>query len=1335
MFERPLTFTHGDGGTSAGRVDLYRRGAFVLESKKLKAGAHTKGFDEAMLRARSQAEGYARALPAHEGRPPFLIVLDVGHRFELYSEFSRSGATYTPFPDPRSHRIALEDLAKEEIRERLRNLWLDPLALDPSRESARVTRQIAAQLAELAKSLEASGHGAEAVAQFLMRCLFTMFAEDVKLLPSDAFRDLLQKHAEQPDVAMRMLAALWRDMDSGGFSAAIAADVLRFNGKLFKQPDTLPLTKTQIERLLQAARADWKHVEPAIFGTLLERALSPKDRHKLGAHYTPRAYVERLVLPTVIEPLRAQWSETQAAAMLQQAEGDTKEAIATLRGFHRRLCNLRVLDPACGSGNFLYVTLEHLKRLEGEVLNALDELGYRQTALALEGERADSAAGETVDPHNLLGIELNPRAAAIAEVVLWIGYLQWHFRTRGDVHPPIPVIRDFRNIENRDAVLAYDDATPVLDERGIPVTRWDGETMKKSPVTGEEIPDETARVPLWRYVNPRKAQWPQADFIVGNPPFIGASTMRGALGDGYVDALRATWNEVPESADLVMYWWHIAAQKVREGSAQRFGFITTNSIKQTFNRRVVEAALAPPLLPSGEGARRADEGAPVLPPTAKQALSAKTLAFARQLRQTSTDAESLLWNLLRNRRLHEMKFRRQHPWPPYTLDFYCHELALAVELDGSQHLDSVRDAKRDAALAHAGIQTLRYWNHDVLARTEQVLDDLWHRMQARMEAKAGAPSSVAARHLLPKGEGKAALLPSTGSSADALLPSPAGRGAGGEGALDLPSPPTKTLSLVFAIPDHPWVDSADGAAVRIAMTVGAVSDKPALLRVVTEEREGGDEVDVALAEKRGTIHADLRIGANVAAVKSLRANEGLSCPGFKLHGAGFIVAPDVRAKLEADAPIKPYRNGRDLADKPRGVFVIDLFGYEADEVRTNFPATYQHVFAHVKPERDANKRATYRDNWWIFGEPRGVFRPALTGLPRYIATVETSKHRTFQFLDAAIAPDNMLIAIALDDAYFLGVLSSQVHVTWALAAGARLGVGNDPRYNKTRCFEPFPFPNATDEQKTKIRALAEQLDAHRKRQQAAHPELTLTGMYNVLEKLRSGQALNAKEQTLHERGLVSVLKQLHDELDAAVLAAYGWNDLVSPSPFGGRWRAAPDEGAFDASDNAPSSAPSGHLLPEGEGKAGRDEALLERLVALNAQRAAEEARGDIRWLRPTFQNRAEPTAVEPSLLGSEPAAPQLPDADTPENAASSGASSGASSALRAQKPLPWPKDPIEQVRTVAELLAASAAPLSLAQIESRFSAKGAWKKRLPPLLQMLVALGKASEENGTYRAA
>jgi hypothetical protein len=268
-----------------------------------------------------------------------------------------------------------------------------------------------------------------------------------------------------------------------------------------------------------------------------------------------------------------------------------------------------------------------------------------------------------------------------------------------------------------------------------------------------------------------------------------------------------------------------------------------------------------------------------------------------------------------------------------------------------------------------------------------------------------------------------------------------------------------------------------------------------------------------------------------------------------------------------------------------------------------------------------------------------------------------------------------------------------------------------PRYNSSICFQAFPFPSISSEQEKTIGLLAEQLDAHRKRQQAAHPDLTLTGMYNVLEKLRSGEALTAKERTIHEHGLVSVLRQLHDELDAAVLDAYGWSDLL---PL---LRVAHGNDAASAPTPSPPNPPL-----EGEGlKAKRafDEAILERLVALNAERAAEEARGLVRWLRPEFQN---------------PAAKKAPEQARIDTGSADEAGETAAMPTAATKPAPWPKDTVEQVRAVADLLSASPAPLSLEDIGNRFSARGPWKKRLPQLLDMLVALGRAQEQGGRWSA-
>ena len=1126
VFERRVDFAHGDGSSSSGFIDCYKRGAFVLEANRLKpgkAGAPTKGFDDALLRARAQAESYARALPAVEGRPPFVVVVDVGHVIELYAEFTRSGATYTPFPDARSHRIALADLQRPEQRERLRLLWRDPMALDPSRVSAKVTRAVAAQLATLARSLEAAGHAAQTVAAFLTRCLFCMFAEDVGLLPKSSdgaggFVGLLRRWRDDPATLHKMIGVLWADMDRGGFSAALAQDLPRFNGKLFKgwQADdyVLRLDRAQIDGLLGAASANWREVEPAIFGTLLERALDPAERHALGAHYTPRAYVERLVLPTVVEPLRADWADAQAAARLLAVEAGALEgkkrddkllqARAEVRRFHHKLCSVRVLDPACGSGNFLYVTLEHLKRLEAEVLSQLEALGESQARLGLEGE--------TVTLQQLRGIELNQRAAALAELVLWIGWLQWHIRSFGSSSVAEPVIHDYGNIEHRDAVLAWDGQEPLLDVNGALVTRWDGVSLKPHPATGEPVPDEAALVPQWRYQTPRQAQWPQADFIVGNPPFIGAKYVRDALGDGYAAALRAAWPEVPESADFVMHWWHRAASSVRLGASRRFGLITTNSLRQTFNRRVVESQLA-----------------------------AK---------------------------------------PP--------------------------------------------------------------------------------------------------------------------------------LTLTFALADHPWVNTSDGAAVRIAMTVGsAEASEGRLFTVEAEETDADGEVKVRLLELRGQISANLRLGAELGSLHSLHANARICSPGVKLHGAGFIVTRAEAAALGLgsipglDRHLRDYRNGRDLMSRPRDALVIDLFGLTAEGVRTRMPAVYQWVAERVKPERDHNNRATYRDNWWIFGEPRRELRPALVGLTRYIATPVTSKHRTFEFLDATVLPDDALMCVASVDALHLGVLGSSLHVEWALRTGSTLE--DRPRYIKSECFETFPFPSddtgLTPVLADRIRDLAEQLDAHRKSRQAAFADVTLTGLYNVLAKLRAEEPLSAKEKTQHEHGLVAVLRSVHDELDAAVLEAYGWADLEP--------------------------ALADHRATAVEVRAAAVETLLERLVALNAKRAAEEAAGTVRWLRPEFQTHAKDAQTTLDVAVEDAATPRGDDAD--DTAAAADAAVPAAAALPKRA---WPAGLPEQIKAVAELLAASTLPLSLPDIEARFNARGRWRDRLPVILDTLAALGRARQIEG-----
>jgi hypothetical protein len=243
------------------------------------------------------------------------------------------------------------------------------LALDPSRKTAKVTRAVTAKLAELAKSLEQSGYAADLVAHFLIRCLFTFFAEDVGLLPKNCFTSMLSdlRKNGRTDAFPDMASSLWTTMKTGGFSPILLGKILRFNGSLFEQATALPLTEEQLGLLIDAGEKQWREVEPANFGTLLERALDKYERHKLGAHFTPRAYVERLVLPTIVEPLREQWVNVQATAVTLAKGDDLPGARKVIREFLETLCDTIILDPACGTANFLYVAMEHMKRLEGEV--------------------------------------------------------------------------------------------------------------------------------------------------------------------------------------------------------------------------------------------------------------------------------------------------------------------------------------------------------------------------------------------------------------------------------------------------------------------------------------------------------------------------------------------------------------------------------------------------------------------------------------------------------------------------------------------------------------------------------------------------------------------------------------------------------------------------------------------------------------------------------------------------------------------------------------------------------------------------------------------------------
>ncbi len=588
-FEKPIK-TFSEKGQSSKRADFYKADCFLIEAKQGSITSNrghgrrgTKVYRDAMQGAFNQARQYVQLLNAPI-KPPFLMTCDIGSHFELWEGFSGEYGSYGA-----RRRVNLSDLKDPAIFDEFVKIFVDPQALNPEKQRARVTREVAAELAKLSRWLEDQGHGAEETANFLMRCIFTMFAEDVELLKGEvltkALRDRWILHPEtfQPEIEQ-----LWQTMNTGGSFGF--ERVLQFNGSFFENATAIALPKEQLEILYAAADKDWSQVEPAIFGTLLERALEKKERSRLGAHYTPRSYVERLVRPVVMEPLRQEWDEIELelkrllepeAGQEEPTKNQRKKAEQEIRVFLEKLQKIKILDPACGTGNFLYVSLDLLKGLEQEVITRLvDVAGQVQLDVLKQ-----------INPSQFLGIELNPRAAAIAELVIWIGYLQWYFKRYGNAEPPEPVLQAFNNIENRDAVLAYDGREPDVDAKtGQVRTRWGGRMMRH-PVTGEEVPDPTDQVVIYRYLNARAAEWPEADYVVSNPPFIGIRRMRESLGDGYTETLRKNYSEIPETIDYVMYWWHKAAKLTGSSRLLRFGFITTNTIRQTWQRVVIDSHL------------------------------------------------------------------------------------------------------------------------------------------------------------------------------------------------------------------------------------------------------------------------------------------------------------------------------------------------------------------------------------------------------------------------------------------------------------------------------------------------------------------------------------------------------------------------------------------------------------------------------------------------------------------------------------------------------------------------------------------------------------------------
>lgn len=512
-----FAFEKGASKTSGGEgwADVWRKNCFAWEYK-----GKAKDLDKAF----AQLQQYAIALE----NPPLLIVSDMD-RIRIHTNWTNTVQQV--------HHITLEDLLDAGKRDLLRACFTDPEKLKPSKTRQLLTEEAAQRFATLAQRLRNRGHAPDTVAHFVNRLIFCMFAEDVGLLPDKLFEQMLDASRIDPAEFEPNSRTLFEAMRKGG-----RIDFKRiewFNGGLFDTDDTLPLEKADILDLIEASKLDWSDIDPSILGTLFERGLDPDKRSQLGAHYTDRDKIMMIVRPVIVEPLLAEWAavKAQIEAELAKAAASsgaaktkaTNEANRLRIAFMERLTTFRVLDPACGSGNFLYLALLELKNLEHRVNLESEALG-----LPREFPR--------IGPEAVLGIELNPYAAELARVSVWIGEIQW-MRRNGFEAARDPILRKLDTIENRDAVLA---------------------------------PDGT------------RAEWPKADVVVGNPPFLGNKKMIRELGEEYSVTLRKAYPHLPGGVDLVAYWFARAWEKMQVGDLTRAGLVCTNSIRGGANREVLK---------------------------------------------------------------------------------------------------------------------------------------------------------------------------------------------------------------------------------------------------------------------------------------------------------------------------------------------------------------------------------------------------------------------------------------------------------------------------------------------------------------------------------------------------------------------------------------------------------------------------------------------------------------------------------------------------------------------------------------------------------------------------
>ena len=493
-----------------GKADLYYENHFGWEFKTSESQ-----LDEGMR----QVVGYSMYL-----KTPPLLVVSAFNVIRIRTNFPGMASA--------QHELRIGDLTQGDKLDLIKRVFTQPEWFNTGKSRDDVTRETAELFQAISNDMAHSSYDHRDLARYLNQVIFCLYADDANLLPERAFTRLALNQFKNPERFRQGAANLFSEMNRGGIFGPQTIE--QFNGELFADVPNVTLNAAALERLAEAAEKNWSNIEPSIFGTLFERALGlTEERAPLGAHYTSEADIRRVVEPVILEPLEREWQEAKAAADGAREQHDAEGANAAMVNYRRRIAELKALDPACGSGNFLYVTLKALLDLERRAMDYQTAIGVR-------------AGAPTVSPNQMLGLEINEYAAQLAKTALWIGYIQWH-QANGFEYTNRPILDNIDGIECRDAAI----------------------------VTGGTAP--------------AKAEWPAADYIIGNPPFLGASNMLAELGEDYTALLREAYDaELDGAVDLCCYWYEQARAQIAAGKARRAGLLATQAIRFSSNRRTLE---------------------------------------------------------------------------------------------------------------------------------------------------------------------------------------------------------------------------------------------------------------------------------------------------------------------------------------------------------------------------------------------------------------------------------------------------------------------------------------------------------------------------------------------------------------------------------------------------------------------------------------------------------------------------------------------------------------------------------------------------------------------------